>query len=410
MAEKKKKKSIKAVEDIYKKKSVFDKCVAIAQELSGLAPPAISSFNHHTLHTGSFTMDALIGGGWPVRRISSLYGPERSGKTTYVIEAIATALLMDIPIFFMDHEQSLDLKYTAQILRKRGIDDVSFLIGNKKSKYHRLWNFYQPDNGEQTARYFYSILKQMPKEDPKDVVRALFIIDSAATILSEKVVEEDAKEGMAARSRMFGTILPKLRVLSSQRNVVMLITNQIRQNPGTTFGSPEYEPGGNTLQHLTDTRVRVSSSAGKMTSKGFEPITSWLKVKKNKVFVPYIEGQSGISVGTGIDQARDIVEYFKITGQWSNGQISAKHDKRLKKYAGKRINTATIRKKYDTFAEIIQDQFETKQTFELVKENFSIELDDAFADLPKPKKDKKGKKKAEKKSKTKAKKRKPLEL
>lgn len=335
--------------------------------------------------TGMLTLDLISGGGYQRGRVYQIVGPEFGGKTTSLYHGFASALKFipkQLKGAFLDIEGLIDPSWFGNIC---GCRDSRKIFGEKddtgKWKIKPQIRYYKPAFGEQGLKFLKRILKRLPDKmligdgwyyvwtptEPKKARKLggytttdlrkflkdkynknlfrkfgnycvpiksnyagpemLIGIDSWAAMTPEAIAEDDSN-AMAIQARMFGKHLNDIKSLVSAKGCTIVGVNQVRQNPGQRFGNPEYSPGGNTLQHITDCRIRIQSVSnqvgkGVVEEDGVDSYR-WFKAKtiKNKVFIPYkevvgkwwIEHDGG--TGFGADPVQDTLEYLKMTGQF----------------------------------------------------------------------------------------------
>lgn len=265
--------------------------------------------------TGCLPLDIALGvGGLPRGRISEIYGPEASGKTTLCLHVIAEAQKMGGTVAFVDAEHALDPSRATLI----GVDIDNLLIS-------------QPDNGEQALE----IVETLVRSNAVDVI----VIDSVAALVPRAEIEGEMGDAMVGvQARLMSQALRKLTGAISKSKSVVIFTNQIRQKIGVMFGNPETTPGGLALKFYASVRIDIRKIANIKTSSG-DPVGSQhrARVIKNKIAPPFktaefdIMNDEGISVaGSIVDMAvdRDIITksgaFYKIGDQNLQGREAAK--------------------------------------------------------------------------------------
>ena len=274
-----------------------------------------SDLSVEAIPTGCLSLDIALGiGGIPRGRVSEIFGPEASGKTTLALHVIAEAQKMGGTAAFIDAEHALDPQRAAMV----GIDLASLLIS-------------QPDNGEQALE----IVETLVRSNAVDVI----VIDSVAALVPRAEIEGDMGDSMmGVQARLMSQALRKLSGAISKSKTAIIFTNQLRQKIGVVFGNPETTPGGLALKFYSSIRIDLRKIANIKTSAG-ESIGSQhrARVVKNKVAPPFKETQfdimntEGISVqGSLLDLAVQhglIVKsgaFFKIEGKNIQGREAAK--------------------------------------------------------------------------------------
>lgn len=251
------------------------------------------------ISTGSLTLDMALGiGGLPRGRITEIYGPESSGKTTLALHCIAEAQKAGGTAAFIDVEHALDPVYASAL----GVDIDSLLVS-------------QPDTGEDALE----ITEALVRSGAIDII----VVDSVAALAPKAEIEgEMGSTHVGVQARLMSQALRKLTGSISKLNCVAIFINQLREKVGVVYGSPEVTPGGRALKFYSTVRIDVRK--GEPIKNGSEIIGSRTKAKvvKNKIAPPFKVAEFDIMYGEGISRVGELLDLavmadvVKKSGAW----------------------------------------------------------------------------------------------
>jgi recombination protein RecA len=235
--------------------------------------------------TGAINLDAAIGiGGIPRGRVTEIYGPESSGKTTLCLHVVANAQRAGGVAAFIDAEHALDTEYA----KKLGVDIENLLIS-------------QPDTGEQALE----ICEVLVRSGAVDIV----VVDSVAALVPKAEIEGDMGEmQVGLHARLMSQALRKLTGAIARSKTSVIFINQLREKIGVMFGSPETTTGGKALKFYASVRLDIRR-IGPVKDKD-EVVGSHVRVKvvKNKVAPPFKQAEFDIMYAEGISHTSLLVD------------------------------------------------------------------------------------------------------
>src|SRR6202140_2535343 len=251
--------------------------------------------------TGSIALDLALGvGGIPRGRITEIYGPESSGKTTLCQHIIANAQRAGGYAAFIDAEHALDPTYAARC----GVDINNLLIS-------------QPDTGEQALE----ILDALVRSNAIDVV----VIDSVAALTPRAEIEGEMGDShVGLQARLMSQAMRKLTGAISTSNTSVVFTNQLREKVGVMFGNPETTSGGKALKFYASVRLDIRRTDTIKQGQDVMGSRTRVRVVKNKVAPPYRVAEFDIMYSEGISREGGLIDLglemglVKKSGAWFN--------------------------------------------------------------------------------------------
>ena len=241
--------------------------------------------------TGAINLDAAIGvGGFPKGRITEIYGPESSGKTTVCLHVVANAQKLGGTAAFIDAEHALDTDYAAKL----GVDVEKLLVS-------------QPDTGEQALE----ICEILVRSGAVDVI----VVDSVAALVPKAEIEGEMGDShVGLQARLMSQALRKLTGAIARSNCSVVFINQLREKIGVMFGSPETTTGGKALKFYASLRLDIRRIGPVKEKEDVVGSHVRVKVVKNKVAPPFRQAEFDIMYAEGISHTSLLVDIGAESG------------------------------------------------------------------------------------------------
>jgi recombination protein RecA len=300
-----KKKKTQTSEKAGSKESALDRVIAQIEKQYGQG--SIMQMDEHQyakiegIETGSLSLDIALGGrGIPRGRVTELYGPESSGKTTLALHTIAGAQRNGGVAAFIDAEHALDTTWAKRL----GVDVGSLLVS-------------QPDTGEQAL----DIVELLVRSNSLDII----VVDSVAALTPAAEIEgEMGDRHIGLQARLMSQAMRKLTAVIGKSKTALIFINQIRMKIGVMFGNPETTPGGRALKFYSSIRIDVRRLA--TIKDGGNAIGSRVRARvvKNKIAPPFRDSEFDIMFDSGISYEGDLLdmgmasEIVQKSGAWLN--------------------------------------------------------------------------------------------
>ena len=251
------------------------------------------------ISTGSIGLDVALGiGGIPEGRITEIYGPEASGKTTLTLHLIAEAQRAGKVAAFIDAEHALDIQYAAAL----GVNIEELLVS-------------QPDCGEQALE----IAETLVRSNAVGII----VVDSVAALVPKAELNGDMGDSLPGlQARLMSQALRKLTGATHKSNAALIFINQVRHKIGVMFGNPETTSGGNALKFYSSVRLDIRRCGSLKKGDDVFGNRTRVKVVKNKLAPPFKKCEFDIMFGKGISLTGELVDIgvelklVKKSGSW----------------------------------------------------------------------------------------------
>jgi recombination protein RecA len=287
------------------KEAALDRVIAQIEKQYGQG--AIMQMDEHAyakiegISTGALSLDLALGGaGIPRGRVSELFGPESSGKTTLALHVIAQAQKAGGVAAFIDAEHALDTTWAKRL----GVDVSSLLVS-------------QPDTGEQAL----DIAEMLTASNSVDVI----VVDSVAALTPKAELEgEMGDTHVGLQARLMSQAMRKLTGIINRSKTALIFINQIRMKIGVMFGNPETTPGGRALKFYSSMRIDLRRITTLKDAKGAIGSRVRARIVKNKIAPPFRDTEFDIMFDSGISYEGDLLDMalaedvIQRSGAWLN--------------------------------------------------------------------------------------------